>query len=220
MPPTGGGVGVGTAVAAAGVADAVAVAVGAVVPAPGLAVGLLLGVGEAVEQAVPMIPTRATSATRRNGIGGECRPSRQDVTAPCQAPGAGPNAARPPKARAILDLHDADDVPLRVREQSDGRLGRDLGQRQQDLAAAGLDLVQCLLRIVGVNVELHAWGLTVASGANAAGDAVVLTVHAVAAGVVGVQVPAEDVAVKALERLAIAAGDLHVNDLCRHGTSS
>src|SRR5205085_8773146 len=75
MPPTGGGVGVGACVGDAGVAAALALALGEVVPAPGLAVGLVLGVGEAEEQAVLMIPTRATSATRRNGIGGEFRPS-------------------------------------------------------------------------------------------------------------------------------------------------
>src|SRR5438105_1425420 len=101
MPPMGGGVGVGAGVAVAGVSAALAVALGEVVPAPGLAVGLALGVGEADEQAVPMIPTRATSATRRNGIGGEFRPSGQAVTPPRQASKAGlPNAARPSYASA------------------------------------------------------------------------------------------------------------------------
>ena len=71
-----------------------------------------------------------------------------------------------------------------------------------------------------MDVELDPWGLPVARSADAAGDAVVLAVHAVAARVVGVQVPAEDVAIEALERVAVAAGDLNVNDLCRHGISS
>src|SRR5438105_5860896 len=72
-PPTDGGVAVGWTVADAGVRAALGV--GEAVAAPGLAGVLAVGVGEVDEQALPMSPTRTTSATRRVGIGAECRPS-------------------------------------------------------------------------------------------------------------------------------------------------
>src|SRR5947207_1842289 len=83
--------------------------------------------------------------------------------------------------------------------------------------AGALELGERALRVVGVDVELDAWRLPVARRADPAGDAILLAVHAVAAGVVGVEVPAEDVAIEALQPFAVVAGDLDVDDLCRHG---
>ena len=65
---------------------------------------------------------------------------------------AGPASADPAFV-PFLGLHDPDDVPLGIGEECDRRLGRDLGQRHDHLAAARRDLVERRPAVVGVDVE-------------------------------------------------------------------
>src|SRR6188474_1492019 len=113
------------------------------------------------------------------------------------------------------DLHQADDVPLRIGEQRDRGLGRDLGERHDDAATIGLHLGQGALRILGPDVEGDVPRTAVGSSADAGGQ-VLLAEHAVAARVVGVEAPAEDVAVELLQLLAILAHHFDVDDLVSH----
>src|ERR1051326_5657364 len=114
-------------------------------------------------------------------------------------------------------LHQADDVALRVGEKGDGRLRRDLGQRHQHLAAELLDLVERGLRVLGVDVEGDPTLRTRLGVPDAAGDAVALAAHhAVAAGVVRVELPAESVRIELLGLLPVLARYLEMNDVATH----
>ena len=108
-------------------------------------------------------------------------------------------------------------MALWICEERDVRLGRHLGERHEDFASRLLHLLQHVLWVVGVDVELHARRLALAGRTDTAGNPVSLAIHAVPAGIVGVQAPAEDIAVEPLQTLTVTPGDLDVDDLCRHG---
>src|SRR5437870_4289258 len=96
-PPTGGGVGVGAAVGDPGVAAALALAVGMAAAWLGSVVRLGVGVGEEAEQEVAKIPTRASTAARRNDIGAQFRR--------CGASAGGRRPYHPPTAQPKAGLH-------------------------------------------------------------------------------------------------------------------
>src|SRR5216683_1978114 len=114
-------------------------------------------------------------------------------------------------------LHQADDVALRVGEESDRGLGRDLRERHQDPAAQLLDLGERGLGVFGVDVERDPAGRALRRVANAAGDRVFAAAHhPVPARVVGVERPTEGVGVELLQRLPVLARDLEMNYVATH----
>src|SRR3954466_10261485 len=127
---------------------------------------------------------------------------------------AGP-LARPSNKR-LSGSHDPDDVTLWIGQQRDRRLGGDLRERHDDPPTARRSLVEDALGIVGVHVERHVAGAAVLTCADPACDAVVLSVHAVSAGVVRIEPPAEHALVELLWGAPLLAGDLDVDVLGSH----
>ena len=103
--------------------------------------------------------------------------------------------SRPPRPAPRDGLHEADDVSLRIGEQGDRRLRRDLGERHEHSAAALFDSLQRRGRVIGVHVERHTPLLPLGCRTDAAGH-LALADEAVAAWVVGVERPPEHVAVE------------------------
>ncbi len=147
---------------------------------------------------------------------------RRPGTSSCKSPAARSRrrvASSPPPASCWL--HQADDVTLRVREQRDRRLRRDLGQRHEHPAAKRLDLGEGGLRVAGVDVERHSAGRSLRCVPDAAGDGLAFAAqHAVTAGVAGVELPAENILVELLELRPVLAGDFDVNDRISHDPTS
>ena len=67
-----------------------------------------------------------------------------------------------------------------------------------------------------MDIERDIAGAAVLRCADPAGQSVLLAVHPVAAGIVGVEVPAEDVAVELLELGPVLARDLDMDNLRSH----
>src|ERR1051326_1060118 len=126
------------------------------------------------------------------------------------------HAAAPARRAALLALQDADDVPLGVGEHAEGD-HLHLGDGHDGLSAELLRLVEHFLRILSADVERD---VAVAvrrlpdAGADGALARVVRPIRDVARNLV--DLPAEEIAVEALQLLAVLADHFDPRDLVRH----
>src|SRR5215216_4055492 len=115
-------------------------------------------------------------------------------------------------------LEQPDPVPLGIQQHGHpGRL-RDRGGWLHDLAAQPPGPLQVALEPLDAGIERHVLADRVAGGIDAARDAALAAGvdHPVALGVVGVDLPAEQLAVEAGEDIEVAPGDLEPHHWCGH----
>src|SRR4051794_17861442 len=123
-----------------------------------------------------------------------------------------------PARQALHTADEPDEVALGILELGDRRPIGDVHRVGDLLAAQLLGLGQGGADVVDLNVEGDI-AVALLAGADAAADAGPVLGrgdHAVVHGVVGVDVPAEEVAVVALELLGVGANHLEVDDGVSH----